>query len=184
VFRVEALTEGGGIRKVTEPYVGTSIALYEYPDGFIVGIRHASWRREDVRFGGGPEFTQRIRKTFRESALRDFDFEKCVAEAKRKMGSEGNIVGYVGFPTLRFYADLEGTVFSFTAEAVRGKVDQYAKYNASLLRLKIVLDEIACELGRTDEVASVPNQSPEETPSARKPAAGAPVMPAFERASS
>jgi hypothetical protein len=178
VFRIEALTERGGLRQTDEPYLGTSIALYEYPGGYIVGYRHVSWRSEDLRFGGGAEFTQRIRKVFREAALRDFDFEKSVADAEKKRGGHREPVFYSGFAELRFYADLEGTAFTFTSYAVRAKVEEYAAYSNELSRLKIVLDQIAYELGRLDEVAKGPNQSPEPTVMSVTPRAGARVAPA------
>ena len=158
VFRIEIVKDGGGMSRPGDTRVGDRVCIYEHDGGWLTGERHEGWHgiigppREarDDSFGGGAEFTARIRKLFKEAAIHDFDYDQAIQDARKIVWAETKSGGLalIGPHAVRVVADLEGTKFSFTAEGLGGSVEFYAPYSLELQKLKLLLDGIAYEYGR------------------------------------
>ncbi len=157
VFSIEVIRDGAGFKPLGYKVVGDGIFLYEHSDGQITAERYQQWDiqggapREPQRevFAGGKAFTQRVRDLFKKSAIRELDFpavHAAVLAAQQAM-PEGGILITNG-PSVRIYADLEGTRFTFSYEGLGSSLRFYADYNEKLRALKTLLDGVAYEYGR------------------------------------
>jgi hypothetical protein len=156
VFLIEIVKDGGGMSRPGDTRVGDRVCIYEHEGGWLTGKRHEAWHgligppreAQDDLFGGGAEFTARIRSLFREAAIHNFDYGQAIEDARKKGWAEKKILALVGPTTVSVFADLEGTRFSFTAEGLGASLEFYAPYSAELQKLKLLLDGIAYEYGR------------------------------------
>lgn len=156
VFSIVITQNGGGASRPGDSRIGDGLFLYEYEGGWITGERREAWHgmfgpvQEPVTdlFGGGPEFTGRIREIFRKSQIHGIDFAAAVAAARQRAAADGKIHWLDGPTTVEVFADLEGTHLSLTAVGLGAELDFFSPYNPELQQLKALLDAMAMEYGR------------------------------------
>lgn len=159
VFSIEVIRDGGGLRAADYTAVGDGIFLFEDADGRITGERHQRWDQADGLvfrcnpekevFGGGAEFTARVRALFKKSAIQEMDFPAAAQAAQEQAMRQGRNFVQTGEKTVAVFADLEGTRFRFSAAGLGWHLRSYAEYHAKLTALKALLDGIAYEYGRS-----------------------------------
>lgn len=155
VFSIEVIRDGGGMADFGYTGVGDGIFLYEHADGQITGERYqrlepyGTIRRMPERevFGGGPEFTRRVRELFKKAAIKEVDFHAAVEAAKGAL-PPGKSYVQTGAKAVSVFADLEGTRFRFSYTGVGWHLKVYAEYDTKLGELKSLLDGVAYEYGR------------------------------------
>lgn len=156
VFSIEIIRDGGGMWPTGYTAVGDGVFLFEHADGRITGERYEQWNastglprelQKEV-FARGNEFTRRVRELFKKCAIRELDFNAAVAAAQRAMPEEKMFVN-MGAKTVKVFAGLEGTRFSFSANGLGWHLEIYGTYSAKLRELKSLLDGVAYEYGRS-----------------------------------
>lgn len=153
VFSIEVVAETlNGLHRPGDTAVGDSLFIYEHAGGWLTAERHEAWHglgapqpANDELWGGGKEFTARIREAFKAARLAHFDFDRQLSIAKRVSG-EGFVM--IGSRTVRVRADLEGTTFAFQCDGLGFMLDLFSHADPELGRLKALLDQVSLEYGR------------------------------------
>lgn len=163
VFSIEVIRDGRGLKPQGYTAIGDGIFLYEHPDGQITGERYQQWDiqsgapRDPQReiFGSGKAFSQTVRDLFKKSAVGEVDFQAEMLAAEQAATQHAISTGKVlpvtvsSGRTVRIYADLEGTRFTFSVGGLSAVLRLGVDHNEKLKALKALLDGIAYEYGRS-----------------------------------
>jgi hypothetical protein len=156
IFSLEVLSDPtSGARRPGETWIGEGIFLYESTDGYIVGElrrnNHGDQPASSRRFGGGPEFRDRIHALFRAAALHNPDFARELRDGKQRAEMAGVLPwGYVGFGTSKLTAHFEGTDVDIRTECLRGCLEHFSSYVPDFQRLNYLIEQIEVEYVRTE----------------------------------